>query len=206
MYLRNFKGRVLTIHTDCSYAGSWIKAVIEFLGEMDTKPCGHSVKEKGILIKVFASCKSNQIPHQLGYSLLGTYTDKNSGMFSCGPTGKEVDKAQHVKTFDATEIQCENKDINAECKLKPDDTWNKWDARHRIFLVRGNNKGRPAWHYLLLVDDDETIDKYKELTQGPNSGKYTVHYNDYGQVLKSGWGPDPPNDVKEWMENNYGAS
>ena len=206
MYLKNFKGRVLTIDTDCSYAGNWIKAAIEFFEEMDTKPCGHSVKEKGILLKVFASCKSNQIPYKLAYSLHGTNTDKNSGELSIKPSGKEIEKSQHIKSIDATVIRCENKDIDAECKLKPDDTWHKWNLSDRIFLLRGDDKGRPAWHYLLLVDDEETVEKFTERTQGPNSGKYTVNCNDYGQVLKSGFGTDPPNDVKEWMENNYGVS
>ena len=41
MYLHHFRERILTISTDCSYAGSWVKALVEFLGDMDTKPCGH---------------------------------------------------------------------------------------------------------------------------------------------------------------------
>lgn len=59
---------------------------------------------------------------------------------------------------------------------------------------------------MLLVDDEETIHKFVELTQGVNAGKNTAHMNDYGQALKSGWGHDPPNDVKEWMQKNCDAS
>ena len=59
---------------------------------------------------------------------------------------------------------------------------------------------------MLLVDDDETIGKFIEQTQGPNAGKHTIDVNNYGQVLKSGWGEQPPNDIKDWMEEKYGAS
>ena len=197
---------MLTIHTDCSYAGCWVKALVQFLDDKDVRPCGHSAKEKGILLKMFASCKTNEVAHKFAYSIRGTHTDKNSGAFSGGPSGKEVGTAQHVQILDATGISCENKGIKAECALSPGDTWQKWSMKQRIFLVRGSDKGRLAWHYLLLVDDDDIIDQFKEQTQGTNAGKNTLNCNNYGQVLKSGWGQEPPNDVKEWMEKNYGAS
>ena len=69
----------------------------------------------------------------------------------------------------------------------------------RIYLAQTKYHG--AWHYVLLVDDQDTIDKFKELTQGENAGKNTIKLSDYGQVLKSGWGEEPPNDVIEWIEN-----
>ena len=206
LYLKHLNGKVLTIHNDCSYAGYWIKALVQFLDDKDVRPCGHSAKDKGILLKVFASCKTNEIAHQLAYSIRGTHTDKNSGAFSGGPSGKEVAEAQHVHILDATAICCENKEIKMKCTLRPVDTWQVWSMKQRIFLIHGNDKGRQAWHYLLLVDDDNIIDQFKEQTQGTNAGKHTVDCNNYGQVLKSGWGESPPNDVKEWMENNYGAS
>ena len=206
MYLKHSKGKVLTIHSDCSYAGCWIKALVEFLDEKEVRPCGHSARDKGILLKVFASCQTNEIACKLAYSIRGVNTDKNSGTFSCGPSGKEVGKAQHVQILDATNICCENKEIKVKCALLPGDTWQKWSMQKRIYLVRGNDKGRPAWHYLLIVDDDDIIDQFREQTQGTNAGKHTINCNNYGQVLKSGWGEEPSNDVKEWMEKNYGAS
>ena len=64
--------------------------------------------------------------------------------------------------------------------------------------MRGKDKGRPAWHYVLLVDDEETIQKFKDKVK---SG--TLDVADYGQVLKSGWGKDPPNEVKDWIDKQY---
>ena len=113
---------------------------------------------------------------------------------------------QHAKQANALLIKCGNDSIDDHCKLHQDAFWNKFVLRDRIFLIRGFNQQRAAWHYVLLVDDKETIHKFIELTQGANAGKNTTDMNDFGQVLKSGWGHDPPNDVKEWMQKNYDAS
>ncbi len=85
-------------------------------------------------------------------------------------------------------------------------TWQKHNQAQRIFVLRGKDKGRAAWHYLLLVDDDKTIDRFKELTQGEHAGENTISVDDFGQVLKSGWGKDPPDDVKQWIEETYGQT
>lgn len=68
-------------------------------------------------------------------------------------------------------------------------------------MVRGEKRGCPAWHYVLLIDDQDIIDKFKELIHGENACKHTIKFSDYGQVLESGWGEEPPNNVKEWIEN-----
>jgi hypothetical protein len=115
--------------------------------------------------------------------------------------GFEVAQAQLINFVDSTYIRCKNKSIAEPCTLKPGDTWHKRSASDRIFKVRGQDRGRRTWHYVLVVDDQDTIDKFIELTHGENAGKHTIKMDDYGQVLKSGWGEEPPNDVKEWIEN-----
>ena len=125
---------------------------------------------------------------------------KNSGKFFIHVNGSKVAQAQNLKSVDSTYISCENKSITELCTLKSGYTWHKQSASDRIYKVKGNNRGRPASHYVLLVDDQDTIDKFLEKVA---SGCVIVA--DYGQVLKSGWGEEPPNDVKEWIEN-YEAS
>ena len=122
--------------------------------------------------------------------------------------GWEVIEGQHINSVDqyVTSIKCTNKSIDKPCTLGPSETWRNLLNSERIFLVRGEDRGRRAWHYVLVVDDEETLQIFKEKTQGENAGKHTVNVADYGQVLKSGWGEKPPNDVKEWMMENYGAS
>ena len=51
------------------------------------------------------------------------------------------------------------------------------------------------------MDDDETIRLFIENTQGVNAGKNSIDVSNYGQVLRSGWGDDPPNDIQDFIEN-----
>ena len=48
------------------------------------------------------------------------------------------------------------------------------------------------------MDDEETIKKFHEKIK---QGRLDVA--DYGQVLESGWGEDPPNEVKDRTQRNY---
>ena len=59
---------------------------------------------------------------------------------------------------------------------------------------------------VILVDDDDIIKEFKEKTQGENAGRFTVSLTNYGQVVKSGWGEYPSNDVKDEVEKKYGGS
>ena len=206
LYMDHFKGKILSIISDCSYSGSWVKSCIEMFEEQGVKPCGHSAREKRILIEVIASCKSTEVPYQLYYALRVSGNDKNTGTLWHWKDGWEAAEDQHVKKANVLFIECESKSIDDPCTLGSEVTWRNLINSERIFLVRGTNQGRPAWHYVLLVDDDETICKFRDQTQGENAGKHTIDINNYGQVLKSGWGKDPPNDVKDWMQKTYGAS
>ena len=112
--------------------------------------------------------------------------------------GWEVADGQHISFTDPTILQCGVKSIEEPCALSPNLTWQRHKQEERVYLVRGKDKGRPAWHYVLLVDDEETIQKFKDKVK---SG--TLDVADYGQVLKSGWGKDPPNEVKDWIDKQY---
>lgn len=205
-YHECFKGKILGVHSDCSYGGNWVIACIKYLDEQGVKPCAHSAKEKKLFISVDASCKHDEIPYQFLNSIRGNTNDKNTGVLGRWGNGWEVTVDQHIKRVSVTSIECTNKSIDDHCALGPQDTLRKLLYHGRIFIVRGMDNGRPAWHYVLLIDDDKTIERFKELTQGTNAGKHTLRVSDYGQILKSGFGQKPPNEVKEWMEENYGAS
>ena len=191
------------ITCDCSYSGNWVKACKEYLDEQGVQPCAHSAKEKKLFISVGASCKHTEIPYQLLFSLRAYVNDKNTGGLARWSDGWEVTKDQHLKFASVAAIKCQNKSIDDQCTLGPCDTW--FD-RDRIVIARKTNRGCPEWYYVLLVDDDETISEFKELTKGLNARMHNVDLSSYGQVLKSGQGHDPPNDVKEWMQKKYGTS
>ena len=52
---------------------------MEFLDEQGVQPCGHKAREKGMIIKVITSCKSNEIPTEYRYSVDGIHNDEDTG-------------------------------------------------------------------------------------------------------------------------------
>ncbi len=62
-----------------------------------------------------------------------------------------------------------------------------------LFLVRGKDKGRDAWHYVLVEK------KLKEQFLS-DIKKGSLDVADYGEVLKSGWGKDPSKEIKDEID------
>jgi hypothetical protein len=68
---------------------------------------------------------------------------------------------------------------------------------NNVFLVRGNDStGRAAW-YFVLVDPAKKAAFRKAFTG-------QLQLNAYGRILASGYGTDPPADVRERMKTEYG--
>ena len=61
----------------------------------------------------------------------------------------------------------------------------KENSTDRIYLVRGKDKGRAAWHYVLVKK--HLLGLFLKQTQGGS-----LDVADFGDVLRSGWGKDPP--------------
>jgi hypothetical protein len=71
------------------------------------------------------------------------------------------------------------------------------ERANNVFLVRGNDStGRPAW-YFVLVDPAKKAAFRKAFTG-------QVELNAYGRIIASGYGTDPPADVRERMTTEYG--
>ena len=172
---------------------------MEFLDEQGVQPCGHKAREKGMLIKMLASCKSNQIPTEYRYSVSSVNNDKNTGEIRFW-TSKQLLETQTTYTTDSSKLCCSNKSITEPCTLKPGYTWRKKEEGRRIYLVRSKDRGRLilSWQYVLVVDDDDIIDRFLETVK-----LGCVDVADYGRVLHSGLGKDPPNDIRERIEEEY---
>ena len=203
LYIKYFVVSVLVIHTDCSYSGSWVKSCGEFLDKKGVQPCGHSAREKGILIKVFASSKATEAAQSLYYSTRVARNKTNSGELCVALS--VADDLQYCTQINSTHIRCDNETIEQPCTLPPDFTWQKQlandEARKRVFINRGIYNGQRVWHYLLLVDDRETIRLYKDKTQGANAGKLELKVEDYGKVLAFGRGEPPlKQDQDKWLD------
>ena len=197
LYLRHFKGRVLTIISDCSYSGRWVRECMEFLDELGVQPCGHKAREKGILIKVYTSCRSTEVPTEYRYSVSGADNDKNTGMLSYY-LQKQLLKRQTTDGIDTSDLLCNSKTIDKPCTLRPRYTWKKWRESERVQLVRGKDQGEPVWYYVLLKDDENAVREFHEKLKSGN-----VNIAKYGRVLTSGLGRDPPKCIINRISEEY---
>ena len=198
LYTQHFRGRVLTITCDCSYSGSWVREAMVFMDEQGVGPCGHMAKEKGILVKVFASCLANEIPAELAFSTHCAENNMSTGNigYTIGFHSKEIHEGQHPSGLDFILVRCINK-IDKPCTMAPGSTWEQWRTVQRVFLFRGKDKGRPAWHYVILKDNEDTQKAFDE------KFALCLDLTDYGEIVKSGWGKDPPDDVVKEIEEKY---
>ena len=121
LYLRashNFKGRILTIVSDCSYSGCWVRDCKEFLDEQGVQPCGHKAREKGMIIKVYTSCRFNEIPTKYRYSVNGMNNYKSTGSLNF-KISKRLLETQTTASIDSSHLHCNSKTISEPCKLSP---------------------------------------------------------------------------------------
>ena len=195
LYMKHSRGRILTLVPDCHSCGHWVSECVKFLDEQGVRPCGHSAREKGILLKVCAACRTGQDTAELHYTTRAMKLKDDEYVYH-RTWRKEVCTQQKTMGVDFTRIRCGKKE---ECSIATDSTW----STAMIILFHTSDGGRPAWHYILLDDDAKKIKDFIHKTQGENAGKYAISLTNYGTVLKSGWGKDPPQDVKDWM---YGHS
>ena len=76
--------------------------------------------------------------------------------------------------------------------LHPDRTY--YDA----MLIRGKDRGKPAWHYI-LIENESRYGELKKCKVGAN-----VDVTDYGKIIESGWGSNPPKAIIEKINRAYG--
>ena len=183
----HMRGKRITIVSDCSYSGNWIKLCAEKLDEIGIPACGHHAREQGILLKIFPSCQANE------KAIIGCFAKEgvnisekdNKIRFRC----KALTSGQTSVYGDFRVLCCSN-------ASGPCDVSSKWCdrliARNRLFLVRGKDRGRQAWHYVLV--DEDKLDDYNALFR--DGARPRVNVSKYGKVLQSGWGENPPGSVK----------
>ena len=198
LYTQHFRGRVLTIVSDCSYSGSWVREAMAFMDEQGVGPCGHVAKEKGILVKVVASCLANDIPAELAFSTHCAENNASTGIMSytIDFRSKEIHNDQHPSGLDFTELQCKNK-IDQPCAMVPGSTWGQWIRLRLLYAVRGLDRGQLVWNYIILKDDEEIIQTFLRYTQGPETGTKTLCLAEFGKIVKRWYGQNPP--TKEEM-------
>ena len=67
---------------------------------------------------------------------------------------------------------------------------------NQVYLVRGKVKNKQAWYYV-FVDKLKVTIFLKMIDEG------SLNLEDYGEVLYSGWGNDPPKKIVEKIKEEY---
>ena len=65
-----------------------------------------------------------------------------------------------------------------------------------IYFVHGTDRGRPAWHCVLV--DEGKVNAFKEQLASD-----TIDLAVYGKIIESGFGKDPPDDVKKAIDSFF---
>ena len=194
IYIQCFKGKGLSIISDCSYSGSWVNECVKIYDEQGILFCGHHSRERGILVGVLASCKAYQQATILAYVKEAMEVVVTEVVYY----PKKLSSGQETVSSGFTEIICNNKpDQQCQYTDSENDTWENRLASDRVYCVHSEDRGTPTWYYV-LVDEDKVqafIDKVK-------SG--TIDVADYGKVLYSGWGKGPPQHIIDKIWDRFG--
>ena len=68
-----------------------------------------------------------------------------------------------------------------------------------IYLSQGFFNGRPTWHYL-------RVDKLKLPILLRDAQKGEIDVVNYGNIIFSGFGQTPPDEIKEFVQKKYGTN
>ncbi len=125
---------------------------------------------------------------------------KNTGTLGYWMYNKELHESQHPLGIDFTWHYCGKTPLEPCTRASPKYTWMKsYQGRRKLpYIVRGKDRGRPAWHWVVLKDDEETIREFHK-----NAGSGTFNAADYGEIVESGLGKDPPQEVTDDFNKYY---
>ena len=194
LYMDCLRRKQLTIHSDCSYSGNWIKDCVKTLDDLGIPFCGHHTREQGILLKVWCSCGANEEATALCYITEAIEFDETNKSVIAN-YNKKLSSGQTTKLGEFTNIRC-NKTATETCEVDSTFTWEARLSRRFVYLVRGKDRGFAAWHYVLV--DEDKLDTFKAKIASGN-----IDVTDYGNVLESGWGEDPPQDIVHKIDSQF---
>ena len=192
IYRRHPSVKCLDIHTDCSYSGQWVRECAKTLDSLHIPPCGHRARENGVMVRVFASCQHNEEAAEPCYSVEAFKVEDDGSV--------TIDfhqlTQQKPTCFDSVKLVC--------CRA-PDSpcpkttfqhlTWeNAVDRSTSLQLVMRRERHRDMWYYLLL---HRAGDAYLEEFQSQCRRNPSLRLSDWGYIVESGEGQDPPQEVTD---------
>ena len=186
----------MTISSDCSYSGQWVRECAKTLDSLGISPCGHRARENGALVKVIASCQPNEEAAEPCYSIEAvTVTDDGSITYRAQQLTQ-----QQTMWFDSTRLVC-CRGPDSPC---PKTTFQhlKWenavDKTISKLWVKRKEGRRDMWYCIIL---HRAGDAYREEFHSRYAKDSTLRLSDWGYVLESGEGKDIPQVVEDKVSN-----
>lgn len=124
-------------------------------------------------------------------SFAAKYAKKSNNFTSKALQSKES-KADEPKSSGAVQESLKSQKSN----LKPIDPQKKMKAE-LIYLVKGVDANRNAWYYVL-------VDRLKVQLFLKALNDEIIHLENYGKILFSAYGDEPPEDITNALKEEYG--
>jgi len=198
LYFDYVRGKLLYIFTDCCYSGHWVVELAKYLDDLGIGACGHQAREQGLLFKIVASCEPDQKAADGCFSsgALGFDDDDKNITFA---TRRKLSESQNVYGCDFTHTMCyQLEGPTAPCRVPEMPAKYRWqwtdiistmsNPGERTFVVRGRDRGRKAWHFIVVPG--YLIESFIAAVS-----IRTVDVGDYGFSVASGFGDAIPDDT-----------
>ena len=162
------------------------------LDKLGIPPCGHRARERGILIKVLASCQPDQKAAEPCYSMEAIIVNDDG----TATTFAKQMAQQRSTWFDGTRLVC-CRGPDSPC---PKNTFKhlKWEDNIGGCLPYWRIKRKEGeahkWYYIML---NRASEEYVSAFNTQFDEDPDMHLSDWGYVLESGEGRDIPQEVQD---------
>ena len=192
LYRKHCTNKLIAILSDCSHSGHWVRECAKTLDSLHIPPCGHRARENRALIKVLASCQPHEEAAEPCHSV-EAMSMRDDGALVYYTT----QLTQQTSTwFNSTKLVC-CRGPDSPC-LKTTFrhlTWeNAVDKSMNIQRIKRREGGRDMWYYIMV---DRPGEDYREAFKAQYRKDPTLRLNDWGYILESGDGKDPPKEITE---------
>ena len=202
IYMECFKGKRLSITSDCSYSGSWVKECAKVYDSQGIPACGHYSREKGILLKIRCSCKLFQQATVKAFVQEAIKVVVDEVIYV---TGTILSSGQETTGENFHHIICDSEpDEQCQYSAGLPHTWeNKTMLRERVCCVISKIGGISTWYYVLV--DLENLQSFHDAFKNTRTGVVmgVVDGAKYGKLLYSGQGNKPPQDVMDRIKEQF---
>jgi hypothetical protein len=106
--------------------------------------------------------------------------------------------SQNLEQSKPQSNQASNVSQNVSSPKKPVDPFKKMQAE-LIYLVKGIDAGRNAWYYVL-------VERLKVQLFLKALNDEIIHLENYGKILFSAYGDEPPASVTDQLKEEYGIN